>query len=97
MSYRLIIRKKPELQLAEAFEWYEKQRASLGLEFLQSVETTLTFIENNPLLFQIRYKNIRSALTPHFPYGIFYFVEENTIVVVAVFHLSRNPKRWKND
>ncbi len=95
MTYALFIRKRAEIQLDDAFTWYEKQRAGLGHEFFLCVESTFAFIENNPRVFQIRYKNIHCALTPRFPYGIFYFVEGSKIVVLAVFHLSRNPKRWK--
>lgn len=94
MSFSLIIRKRAENHIADAFDWYEQQRIGLGNEFLLSVESTLLLIERSPLLFQTRYKNIRVAIIPRFPYGIFYFVDENKIVVIAVFHLSRNPKLW---
>lgn len=34
MSYRLIIRPEAELDIQEAFEWYEAQTPSLGSEFI---------------------------------------------------------------
>src|SRR2546422_104826 len=95
MTYRLIIRKRAENHLIEAYDWYEKQKSTLGKEFLFCVDASLMAVKNNPMLFQLRYKNIRCALIPRFPYGIFYFVDKNKIVVIAVFHLSRNPKLWK--
>lgn len=95
MSFSLIIRKRAEGHIAGAFDWYEQQRPQLGSEFLLSVEAALHLIGTSPHLFQTRYKNIRIALTARFPYGIFYFIEENRIVVIAVFHLSRNPKLWR--
>jgi plasmid stabilization system protein ParE len=95
MNYRLVIRKRAENHLKEAYHWYEKQRTALGDEFLLCVEATLRAIENNPMLFQVRYKNIRCALIPRFPYGLFYFIEGNKIVILSVFHLSRNPKLWQ--
>ena len=94
MNYRLIIRKRAENHLTTAFDWYQEQRTGLGSEFLLSIESTLLLIERSPLLFQVRHKNIRAVIIPRFPYGVFYFVDQDKIVVIAVFHLSRNPKLW---
>lgn len=96
MSYRLIIRKRAEKHFAEIYDWYEKQRSGLGDEFLLCAEAALLMIQKNPFLFQVKYKIIRCALTPRFPYGIFYLIDENKIIVISVFHLSRNPKLWKS-
>ncbi len=95
MSYRLIIRKRAEKHLSEAYTWYENQRAGLGAEFFLCVEAKLQVITANPFLCQVRHKNIRCALVARFPYGIFYFIDGQKIVVVAVFHLSRNPRLWQ--
>lgn len=95
MSYQLVVRKRAENHLLLAYDWYETQRKNLGSEFLEAIEITLLLIQKNPLLFQLRHKNIRCALAPRFPFGIFYFTDKNKIVVVAVFHLSRNPKLWR--
>ncbi len=94
MSYSLIIRKRAEGQLADAHNWYEEQRTGLGEEFLLCIEASLNGITENPLLFQEKHKNIRCRITPRFPYGIFYFIDKNKIIVISVFHLSRNPKLW---
>ena len=96
MSYKMLIRRVAESQLREAYEWYESRRYSLGAEFLLSFEATLSLISKEPGLFGKRYKDVRCALTPRFPYGIFYFLDGEKIVVTAVFHLSRNPRLWKN-
>ena len=60
MNYRIILRRKPENQIAEIFDWYEKQRAFLGHEFLLSIDASLRIIENNPLIYQKRI-NISAA------------------------------------
>ncbi|MGH8497384.1 MAG: hypothetical protein ACRERV_01015 [Methylococcales bacterium] len=38
----------------------------------------------------------KRAVINRFPFGIYYRVENATIVVIAVMHGSRNPRRWKN-
>lgn len=95
MSDLTFIREAAEVQIAEAYHWYEKKRVGLGDDFLQAIEESITTIEINPQAFQLKYKNIRAIYTKRFPYGIFYFVEKKKIIVFAVFHLSQNPKRWK--
>jgi toxin ParE1/3/4 len=95
MSYQLKIRKRAEKNIAEAYVWYEKQRLGLGDDFLLCTDAAIMTIISNPFLFQIRHKNIHCALIPRFPYGLFYFVDNEKIIVAAVFHLSRDPKLWK--
>ena len=95
MSYRLLIRKRAELQITEAYIWYETKQLNLGNDFLSSIEDSLNIINLNPQAFQLKYKHIRAVYIKHFPYGIFYSVEQDKIIVMAVFHLSRNPKFWK--
>jgi plasmid stabilization system protein ParE len=41
------------------------------------------------------HRETRRAVVRRFPFGVFYKVEEASIVVVAVMHGSRHPKQWK--
>ena len=41
------------------------------------------------------HKDVRRAFMRRFPYGVFYRVEEDQIIVVGVFHARRDPKRWQ--
>lgn len=95
MAFNMLIRPRAESQLREAYDWYESKRYGLGSEFLLSVEATFSLISKEPAMFTKRYQEVRCALTARFPYGIFYFVEDDKIVVIAVFHLSRDPRLWK--
>jgi hypothetical protein len=38
---------------------------------------------------------VRRALLRKFPYGVFYFVFDDTVVVLACFHTRRDPKDWQ--
>lgn len=94
MSHGVIIRRRAETQIHEAFIWYEAQRKGLGDDFLLCLESSLNRTQDNPGIFQKKYKNIRMVMISRFPYGIFYFTDNEKIVVIAVFHLSRNPRHW---
>ena len=95
MSYAIRLREEAEADLDEAASWYEDRRNGLGTEFLDAVARILTGISANPQRFPILYRNTHRALLSRFPYGIFYRVRGSTVVVLAVFHASRNPSVWK--
>ena len=95
MIDRILIRPDAELDIEEAYVWYEKQREGLGVDFLLCVEEGLSKIEHNTEMYPVMHKNVRRLLIRRFPYGIFYFTESNKIVVLAVFHAHRDPKQWK--
>lgn len=96
MSYKVLFRPEAESDLLDSFMWYEKSLSGLGKKFLDQVDLTISSIVQNPQKYPIIYKNIRRALTQKFPLGIHYIIEENKIIVLAIFHFSRNPKNWKS-
>jgi toxin ParE1/3/4 len=90
------LRSKAVKEIEEAWRWYEDRRERLGDEFVLCVEESLEKISNNPQLYPVIHNRIRRAMIQRFPYGILYFIEKDEIIVVGVFHSSRNPKQWKN-
>ena len=51
MTYPLILRPEAEEDLLDAYRWYDERVSDLGPRFLESVERTLTQVENNPQAF----------------------------------------------
>jgi hypothetical protein len=50
----------------------------------------------NPKHFQVVFKNVRRALLRRFPYSLFFVIEEDdTLLVIACFHASRDPAQWQ--
>lgn len=92
---RLIIRKEAERDIAEGFSWYEAQRRGLGSDFIVEVATTLSNIESEPMRFPRVHRELRRAQVRRFLYGAFFLAKPDSIVVVAVLHLARNPRRLR--
>lgn len=81
-----------QLDIKEAERWYEKE-AVRGDDFLAAAEATIGRIQESPFQFPIVWRDVRRALLRRFPYGLFFRVETDTVVVIACFHGRRDPRR----
>jgi plasmid stabilization system protein ParE len=95
MSRRLIIRPEAKEELTDAYRWYEARMTGLGSEFLLCIDAVLQSITRNPELYTPVHRLVRRALSRRFPYEIFFIEDNDRIVVLSVFHASRNPKSWR--
>jgi plasmid stabilization system protein ParE len=84
-----------ERELKEALAFYESAREGLGVEFLAEVEATTHLIETFPLAWMSLSPRTRRCRTHRFPYGLFYQVRGDEILIVSVMDLRRDPKRWE--
>jgi len=84
-----------EEELREAIEFYEAAEPGLGAEFLTEVESALARIVAHPLAWTSLSPRTRRCRTHRFPYGLFYQVRRDGILVLSVMDLRRNPKRWE--
>jgi len=81
-------------ELIEAQDWYEAEAPGLGRRFRGEIDHAIRRIAGNPLQFPVMFKTVRRARVRKFPYGLFFTVADDAVVVVACFHASRDPKRW---
>ena len=95
MSRRLVLRVQAEVDIDEAGSWYEAEQAGLGAKFIQDVNSLLERVEDNPFQFPVVHDETRRAMTRRFPYGVFFTVDEEKILVLAIVHLHRHPDTWK--
>ena len=94
LSRRLIVRPEAEAEMTDAFDWYEDRVPGLGSEFLLCVDAVFSAIQRTPRHYPRVYKTARRALSRRFPYEIIFVEDDERIVVLSVFHVKRNPKRW---
>ena len=95
MTRRFIVRPLAEADLEDAARWYEDERAGLAQRFLNDADRTFTRIRERPLQFPSVSADVRRALLHTFPYAAYFRVSDEAVVVLAVFHLRRNPKIWR--
>jgi plasmid stabilization system protein ParE len=93
---RVLYRAEAAADLAQAFGWYETQRAGLGEEFRAAVQSGIKIIEGLPDAFPIVHNDVRRALVHRFPYALYYRrLASNEIEILACLHDRRNPRVWR--
>ena len=84
-----------ERELQEAAEFYQIAEPGLGNRFLDEVEATVVRVTTHPLAWTPMSPRTRRCRTHHFPYGLFYQIRADEILVLSVMDLRRDPKRWE--
>ena len=95
MKFKLVVREEAEKDIQSAYDWYEGSRIGLGEEFLLCLDAVIESIARQPDLYAVVHRTARRTLTRRFPYGVFFTIEQDVIVVLAVMHCRRNPDVWK--
>jgi plasmid stabilization system protein ParE len=94
MHVALVLAPEAELDIAEAYSWYENRRIGLGEEFLSSVDACLESIRRRPEMCPVVHESYRRCLVRRFPYAVFYEYSE-TVTIYAVLHASRDQNKWR--
>ena len=87
-----------EIELSDAFDWYNEKQSGLGNRFFNEVSSSLKRISDNPFKFAVKSENeLRFAPLTIFPYLICYWIDEKlkTNFVISIFHTSQNPDKFK--
>lgn len=95
MQLRVDSRAKREL--FEAASFYEREVSGLGDDFLNEIEAAYRQIVAHPTAWREMTKGVRRFLVNRFPYGVYYKLGEDTVLVFAVLHLYRHPDAWKKE
>jgi plasmid stabilization system protein ParE len=82
-------------ELIDAQDWYEAEAPGLGRRFRAEIDTAVQRMADNPRQFPVVFKTLRRARAKKFPYALFFLIEPDTLLVVACFHSSRDPRHWQ--
>jgi plasmid stabilization system protein ParE len=82
-----------KIDLIEVKSWYKNQKAGLEKDFAREVKACIHRLQKNPLHYEIKYRNVRTAFTEVFSYAIHFYIDEpkKQIVIIAIIHQGRNP------
>ena len=83
------------MEVNGAAQFYDSRMSGLGARFLAEYDDTIAEIVRNPLSYAVVEDDIRLHLMKRFPFGIFFRVLPNSILILAVKHHSRDSDYWK--
>jgi len=94
MAYKLITTAKAYKDFDKATGYYFDIQKSLAKKFNSDFKTVSKYISKNPKKIQVRYNNVRVVFLKKFPYAIHYTFENNTIIILAIFHTAMDDEQW---
>jgi hypothetical protein len=77
----------------KAYKWYEEQQPGLGDLFLKELDNCYNKIESWLALYAKINRNFRQIILRTFPYVVVFEILEEDVIIYAVFHTSRSPRR----
>lgn len=95
MSIKVVLRPDARSDFDISADWYEQRRVGLGGAFSDAVQQCLGRIVEQPDFFPEVFQGVREAKLSGFPFCIYYLFEPDQVVVLSIFHTSRNPSVWK--
>jgi plasmid stabilization system protein ParE len=93
MTFRFL---SPALvELSEAAEYYDRKVPGLGADFIKEADESIERIVNFPEAWGKLSENYRHCNFQRFPYTLIYTMQSDSeILIVSVFHQSREPLSW---
>jgi plasmid stabilization system protein ParE len=95
MTQPLVFRPPAQAEFDDAAVWYQGQRTGLGTDFVAEVQKVLDTIAGQPDRYPVVFGDVREAPVSRFPYAVYYRVKSDRVVIIAVFHTSRDSSVWQ--
>jgi toxin ParE1/3/4 len=79
----------------EAALHYLEVSPRIAAAFVGQIEAGIAQIRARPATWRVVKTDVRRYLVRQFPFGIYYTVEKDEIVIWAIMHLHRQPGYWQ--
>jgi len=90
----IVISERAARDITVARAWLENSSCGSGDRFVTEVQDAIRAILANPRAFPEVEPDIRRVLCRRFEYKVFYTIEPDQIVILAVYHARRDPDKW---
>jgi plasmid stabilization system protein ParE len=96
MSLPVRLRRAAQTEYDAAADWYEARRRGLGRRFVTALGDIFATIGRQPDRFPEVWPEVREAALTGWPYCVYYQVNSDHVMVIAVFHTARDPSVWQS-
>jgi toxin ParE1/3/4 len=89
---KITLNSKADSDFENIFEYYDAISNKVADNFIDDIEACFRFLTENPLAGrQIEDSEIREWVLQNWPYVIPYKTSDNEIIILRIYHISRNP------
>lgn len=90
MTYYLKFEAEALENIASSIDYYESISRELANRFRSILKALFDDLEQNPNIYQVRYKDIHIGLTESFSFAAHYRVSGDSVVILKVMHTRKN-------
>jgi plasmid stabilization system protein ParE len=90
---RIILRPAAVLDIEAIYAWYESHREGLGEVFLRDLGRVHARLARHPESGSAVTQSTRRVSLTRFPYVVLHVVKDDHVLVTAVMHSHRHPRR----
>ncbi|MEQ1898843.1 MAG: type II toxin-antitoxin system RelE/ParE family toxin [Vicinamibacterales bacterium] len=90
----LVFQPAAEADVLDAHAWYAAYGAATAARFSAELAATVGRVVEHPRAFAKVHNETRRAVLHRFPYAVYYRIDLNMVVVLAL-HGRQDPSRWK--
>lgn len=92
MKLTLLIKPEASHDISDAYAWYKSERPGLRKNFADAFEQACERVLFDPESFAAVVGFVRWVPLKRFPHGVYFLVEADRVVVLAVLHGRRSLK-----
>jgi len=96
MASVLVVRDEARRELLEARDYHDEQRRGYGVRFVEAVERELALLLQFEKIGKSVGGGVRRRTLSDWPYGIFYRIRGDELIIIAIAHHRRRPGYWRS-
>lgn len=96
MSLRVRLLPEAQAEFDAAVDWYKDRGVGLAKDFVARIRAVVKRIAATPKMHAAVYDDVRKAVVSRFPYVVLYREDAGALIVISVFHTSRDPAEWQS-
>lgn len=95
IEFEILIKPGAEFDAIEISDWYENVLPGLGRRFLENYLDTLHIVQRNAQFCFNVGDGYRRAHINRFPYNVYFSIDGNKAIILAILHQHRDPEEWQ--
>ena len=86
--------RQAERDLRAARDYYDQASVELGNRFIDAIRSAIAVARERPESCPMVDQRTRAIRCNRFPYRVYFRIEPDRVLILAVYHTARDPDRW---